>query len=154
MGGSPGRFQGLSEILWHTGIYTLTDGDLDGWQTRDSPGTVRVTVAYQDTLTEGDLDGWQSRDSLGTVRVTLAYRDILTEGDLDGWQSQDSPRTVRVTLAYRDTLTEGDLDGWQSWEGPGTVKSFFGIPGYSDRGGGSPGIVLGLSEFLWHTGIL
>ena len=57
MGGSPGRVLGLSEILWHTGIYTLTDGDLDGWQTRDSPGTVRVTVAYRDTLTEGDLDG-------------------------------------------------------------------------------------------------
>ena len=69
------------------------------------PGTIRVTLAYRDTLTEGDLDGWQSRDcqsysgipgywdldgwqswdSPGTVRVTLSYRDTLTEGDLDGW---------------------------------------------------------------------
>ena len=81
MGGSPGIVPRLSEILWHTRIYTLTEGNLDGWQTQDSPGTVRVTVAYWDTLTEGDLYGWQSR------------------------------------------------------EGPGTVKSFFGIQGYSDRGG-------------------
>ena len=53
-----------------------------------------------------------------------------TGGDLDGRQSQDSPGTVRVTLAYRDTLTEGDI--WM---------------------GGSPRIVPGLSELLWHTGI-
>ena len=52
MGGSPGRVPGLPELLWHT--RTL-------W---DSPGTLRVTVAY---WAEEDLDGWLSRDSPGTV---------------------------------------------------------------------------------------
>ena len=52
MGGSPGIVLGLSELLWHTG--TL-------W---DSPGTLRVTVAYR---AEEDLDEWLSWDSPGTV---------------------------------------------------------------------------------------
>ena len=60
------------------------------------------------------------------------------------WLTEEEiPGTIRVTLAYRDTLIEGDLDGWQSREGPGTVKSFFGILGYSDRGGSGWVAVLG-----------
>ena len=62
------------------------------------------------------------------LRVILAYRDTPTQGI---WGRTGSPGTVRVTLAYRDTPTRG------TWGRTG-----------------SPGIVPGLSELLWHTGIL
>ena len=48
-----------------------------------------------------------------------------------GRESRDDPGTVRVTLAYGDTLTEG----------------LWGVAG-------SSAMIPGLSELLWHTGIL
>ena len=81
--------------------------------------------------------GRESRDDPGTVRVTEPWscsgvRGYSDRGVLGGCrQSQDDPGTVRVTLAYGDTLTEG------CW----------GVAG-------SPGMIPGLSELLWRTGIL
>ena len=49
------------------------------------PGTIMVTLAYRGTLTEGDLDGWQSRESPRTVRDTLAYWDIYSDRGESGW---------------------------------------------------------------------
>ena len=61
------------------------------------------------------------------------------------------PRTVTVTLVYRDTLTWGCMAGWIGG-GPGISQdchSYFGVPGYSDMGGGG-----GWVDWWWSRDIL
>jgi len=85
------------------------------------PGTVRVTMVYQDTLPQGIL--YWGRDVPGQSWDCQSYYGVhgySATGYQEGYVSQDSPGTVRVTIAYRDTLSqgilailgEGDVSGW------------------------------------------
>ena len=76
---------------------------MDGWLSRDSPGTATVTLVYRDTLPRGggEVNGWFSWDSPGNATVALAY---LPRGGrwMDGCSG-----TATVALVYRDILPQG-----------------------------------------------